>query len=429
MQVSLERIGTLGRRLTVSVPAEEVEAGVKARVRAMQRTVRINGFRPGKVPTSVIERRFGADIEREVLNELMRDSLLRALREQSLDPARPPRVERAERNSDGTFTYTVSFEEIPEIPEFDLSTLEIERPEAAVTDSDVANMIETLRRQRARWVSVERPARVGDMVLFEFAAEFEQGRYPAEGKERAGTILGSQALGAEFEACLLGKSAGAGEEVELDLPVGFRIEALAGKRARLRFEVLKVQEQVLPEVDAEFVRAFGIASGDLERFRAEVRANLERELEEALIALLRREILERLLAVVPEFELPETMVKDVAAEMARTRGIDSTPERLQELDSIARRRVRGSLLFRAIARRAALELDPARLQRVLARIASTYENPKAIAELYLRDPVLRADLEARTLDEQVVDFVLQRAKVRELPLSFDEVVRRARAVA
>lgn len=221
MQVSLERIGTLGRRLTVSVPAEEVEAGVKARVRAMQRTVRINGFRPGKVPTSVIERRFGADIEREVLNELMRDSLLRALREQSLDPVRPPRVERAERNSDGTFTYTVSFEEIPEIPEFDLSTLEIERPEAAVTDSDVANMIETLRRQRARWVSVERPARVGDMVLFEFAAEFEQGRYPAEGKERAGTILGSQALGAEFEACLLGKSAGAGEEVELDLPVGF----------------------------------------------------------------------------------------------------------------------------------------------------------------------------------------------------------------
>lgn len=331
MQVSLERIGTLGRRLTVSVPAEEVEAGVKARVRAMQRTVRINGFRPGKVPTSVIERRFGADIEREVLNELMRDSLLRALREQSLDPVRPPRVERAERNSDGTFTYTVSFEEIPEIPEFDLSTLEIERPEAAVTDSDVANMIETLRRQRARWVSVERPARVGDMVLFEFAAEFEQGRYPAEGKERAGTILGSQALGAEFEACLLGKSAGAGEEVELDLPVGFRIEALAGKRARLRLEVLKVQEQVLPEVDAEFVRAFGIASGDLERFRAEVRANLERELEEALIALLRREILERLLAVVPEFELPETMVKDVAAEMARARGIDSTPSGCKNL--------------------------------------------------------------------------------------------------
>lgn len=429
MQVSLEKTGTLGRRLTVSVPAERVEAGLKARVREMQRTVRINGFRPGKVPGAVIERRFGAEIEREVLGELLRESLMQALREQALDPARPPRVERADRGADGAFTYTVSFEEFPEVPQFDLSALEIERASASVADSDVEAMIETLRRQRARWVPVERPARAGDMVLFEFVAETDQGRHPGEGRERAGTILGSQALGAELEELLEGRSAGATEEAELTFPAGFRIDALAGRRARISLEVLKVQEQSLPPLDAEFVRGFGIASGDLERFRAEVRANLERELEDALLTLLRREILDRLLALVPDFELPETMVADAAEEMAPGLGGEPTPERLRELDPIARRRVRGSLIFRAIASRAGLAVDPARLRRVLARIASTYEDPKAIAELYLRDPALRADLEARTLDEQVVEFVAGQARVREVALGFDEVVRRARAVA
>lgn len=427
MQVSLEKTGTLGRRLTVSVPAEQVEAGLKARVREMQRTVRINGFRPGKVPGSVIERRFGPEIERDVLGHLLRESLTRALREHSLDPARPPRVERADRESDGTFTYTVSFEEFPQVPEFDLTLLEIERASAAVAESDVDAMIETLRRQRARWVPVERPAQAGDMVLFEFSAETAQGRYPAEGRERAGTILGTQALGAELDERLHGRTPGSRDDFELTLPQGFRIEALAGQRARLELEVLKVQEQRLPPLDVDFVRGFGIASGDLERFRAEVRANLERELEEAQLALLRREILDRMLALVPEFELPQTMVVEVAEEMARATGGQLTSERLRELDPIARRRVRGSLLFRAIAQRAGLTLDPARLRRVLARIAATYEDPKAIAELYLRDPALRADLEARTLDEQVIDYVVSRAKIREQPLAFDELVRRARA--
>lgn len=429
MQVTVEKTGTLGRRLTVSVPAERVEAGLKARLREMQRTVRINGFRPGKVPTAVIERRFGAEIERDVLGELLRESLLEALREHSLSPARPPRVEKADRESDGRFTYVVRFEEFPEVPEFDLSALEVERVSASVSESDVDAMIETLRRQRARWQPVDRPARSGDMVLFEFVAETDEGRHPSEGRERAGTILGSLALGAELEERLQGRAAGASEEAELSFPPDFRIEALAGRRARLSLEVLKVQEQVLPAVDSDFVKGFGIANGDLDRFRAEVRANLERELEEATLALLRREILEQLLARVPDFELPETMVAEVAEEMARSLGAEPTPDRLRELDPVARRRVRGSLIFRAIAMRAGLTVDPARLRRLLARIASTYEDPKAVAELYLRDPALRADLEARTLDEQVIDVVLGQAQVRALELSFDEVLRRARGSA
>ncbi|MDW8479757.1 MAG: trigger factor [Xanthomonadales bacterium] len=346
------------------------------------------------MPEAVIERRFGAEIEREVLGELLRESLAEALRAHALEPVRPPRVERADREGDGAFTYVVSFDEYPEVEVPDLGALEIERPVAEVAESDVEAMIETLRKQRARWQAVTRSARAGDLVVFEFSATGEGWSHPEQGRERAGTVLGSAALGTDLEERLTGLAAGASAEWELDFPADFRIAALAGRRARIALEVLRVQERVLPEVDAEFVRGFGIADGDLARFRAEVRANLERELEDALAALLRREVLDRLLAAAPEFELPASMVEDLAAELARGEDGKVSAERLREVEATARRRARGAVLLRRIARAAGIVApDPERLRRALARIASTYEDPKGAAELLLAHP--RAACRAR----------------------------------
>ncbi|MFA7542727.1 MAG: trigger factor, partial [Lysobacterales bacterium] len=290
MQISLENTGTLERKLTVTLPASRLEDEIKSRLQKLGREVRLNGFRPGKVPMSVISKRFGAQVRDEVFEELVRDSFGEALRKEKLRPAMSPRITPVSDAGQDQLAFTAEFEVMPELEAIDVSALSIARTEAEVQDVDIDNMIDTLRQQRKSWNRVERPAAEADLVLFEHSAQAGDVRFPVEGIERAGTVIGSAALPTEFEAALVGMSEGQDKTFDIDFPETWPQPELTGKNATVTVTVTQVKEGALPEVDTDFIESFGIENGDVDQFRRDIRANLDRELGSALGARLKDEV-------------------------------------------------------------------------------------------------------------------------------------------
>ena len=431
MQVSVENVGTLERKLTVKFPAERYESQVNARIAEMTRTVRLKGFRPGKVPVQVIQQRFGAQVRGEVLSDLIGSTLRDAVTQEKLQPIANPSINTTGQPENGEIAYTATFEVMPEFPEIDVTSLEVTRPVAEVTDADITKMIETLRQQRRSFEEVERASAEGDFVMFEYAAEAGDYRFPAaEGLERAGSVLGSGNLFKELDDALLNHSTGDDFESEIAFPADFRNEQLAGKTAKFSFKIIKVQEQKLPEVDAEFAQLFGIVDGDLESLRKEVRANLERELKATLMARLKSEVAEKLADTHAQLDVPKLMVQTEAQNLAAgsvPRGQQVPPQLLEAAAPTARKRVIAGLLMGEIARKQSLVIDRKRVAEQLAAIASTYEEPEKVIELYNGDPQLMSGLQNRVMEDQVAEWVAEHAKTTKQDLSFDDVMRPASA--
>ncbi len=268
MQVSVENVGKLERKLTVRLPADSYESKVKSRLAEAGRNVRLKGFRPGKVPAKVIEQRFGAQIRGETMSELVRTSFQQAVDDQKLRPAVTPAISTSGEPVDGEIEYTATFEVFPEVGKIDVAALDIVKASAEVADKDVDDMIDTLRQQRRAWAPVERGAQDADMVLFEFAAQGDGFAYPADGRERVGTIIGSAAMSKALEDELIGHAIGDEFDADIEFPVDFRIAALAGKQANIVCKIVRVQESKLPEVDDAFIASFGIDAGGIEKFRS-----------------------------------------------------------------------------------------------------------------------------------------------------------------
>jgi trigger factor len=430
MQVSVENIGTLERKLTVKFPAERFETQVSARIAEMGRTVRLKGFRPGKVPTTVIKQRFGDQVRGEVLSDLIGSTLREAVAQEKLQPIANPAIDTTGQPENGEIAYTATFEIMPEFPAVDVSALEINRAVAVVTDADIDKMLETLRQQRRSFDEVDRASAEGDFVMFEYSAEAGDYRFPAEGLERAGSVLGSGTLFKALDEALTGRKAGDAFETEIAFPEDFRNAQLAGKSARVNFSIIKVQEPKLPEVDAEFAKLFGIADGDLETFRKEVRANLERELKAALMARLKSEVAEKLATAHAGLDVPKLLVQSEARSMAAgsvPQGQQPPQQLIEAAMPIARQRVIAGLLMGEIARKQEIKIDRKRVAEQLAAIASTYEEPEKVIELYNGDPQLMSGLQNRVMEDQVAEWVAEHAKTTQLDLSFDDVMRPANA--
>ena len=430
MQFSVENVGKLERKLTVKFPAERFETQVSARIAEMSRTVRLKGFRPGKVPATVIQQRFGAQVRGEVLSDLIGSTLREAFEKENLRPVANPAIDTTGKPENGEIAYTATFEVMPEFPEIDVAALEISRPVAEVTDADIEKMIETLRQQRRSFDEVERASAEGDFVMFEYSAITGDYRFPAEGLERAGSVLGSGTLFTALDAALTGRKAGEEFETDIEFPADFRNEQLAGKTAKVSFKIVKVQEPKLPEVDAEFIQLFGINDGNLDNFRTEVRANLERELKAALMGRLKAQVAEKLAQTHSELEVPNLMVQSEARNLAAgsvPRGQQPPPQLIDAASPAARLRVIAGLLMGEIARKQELKLDRSRLAEQLAAIASTYEEPEKVIELYNGDPQLMSGLQNRVMEDQVAEWVAEHAKTTQQDLSFDDVMRPANA--
>lgn len=430
MQVTVESTGNLERRMNFSLPAEQLESGVSGRLREIARTVRIKGFRPGKVPAKVVEQRYGEQVKAEVLSGLVRQAFDAAVREHDLRPAGNPRIDRA---GEGDLEFVATFEVVPDFGDVDVSKLTVVRHTAEVTDADIDQMIENLRLQRRTWNKVERPAQAGDLVAGTFWTQSGDYRQPAEGEERFSTVIGSGQLLPALENALAGLEQGVEHVLDVSFPENWRQPELAGKEAQVHVVLAQASEPVLPEVDAGFIKSFGVKSGEMDKFREDIRTNLERELRGALMTRLRREVGEQLTATWAHVELPPRLVETEArsmlaqqVEQIRRSGRDpgQPPANAHEqFMEAARKRVLAGLLVGEISRRHDLRLDPQRVNETLRLIASTYEEPEQVIEMYRNDPQLMQGLQARVMEEQVIDWIAERAQRTEQALSFQDAIR------
>ncbi|RNF84924.1 trigger factor [Montanilutibacter psychrotolerans] len=429
MQVSVESLGTLERRMTFSLPADRLESQVGGRLREIARGAKIKGFRPGKVPAKVIEQRFGEQVRAEILDGLLREGFSNAVRENALQLAGNPRIEPA---ADAELSFVATFEVVPDFGDIDVAKLNVIRHTAEVSDADLDTMVENLRLQRRTWNPVERAATEGDAVEIETWSVAGDERVPAEGVERGASIIGSGAMFPAIEAAMTGMVAGEEKQAEIDFPADWRVPQFAGRTVTVHLKATKVSEPVMPEVDDAFIKSFGIKSGDAEQFRADIRSNLERELKGALMTRLRREVGEQLIAAYEQVEMPPKLVEGEARDMARQaieqarrqgRPVDAPADAHLTFMEPARKRVLVGLLVGEIARRNQLTLDPKRLNETLKLIASTYEEPQQVIELYRNDQQLMSGLQARVMEEQVIDWIAERAQHTEQSMSFSDAIR------
>ena len=428
MQVSVESTGNHERRVTHSLPAGDVDDQVGGRLREMARTARIKGFRPGKVPTKVIEQRFGGQVRAEIVDGLLRQGMDQAVRENELRIAGAPQISQDADAGEGELKYVASLELVPDFGDLDMAKLEIVRNTAEVSDADIERMLENLRQQRASWTKVERAAKTGDMANLETASILDGTRMPAEGFEKSSTVLGSGSMYPEVETAIAGMQPGEEKTIDVTLPADWHMPQFAGKTVTSTFKLVDVAEQVLPEVDAAFIRSFGVKSGDLEQFKTEIRSNLERELKGALMNRLRREVGEQLVAAYSSVELPPRLVENEArvlhanaTEQARRQG-QQVGAGIEAFQEAGRKRVLVALLVGEVARRNELRLEQSRLNETMRLIASTYEQPEQVIALYRNDPQLMQGLQNRVMEEQVIDWIAERAQHTEQAIGFQEAI-------
>ena len=430
MQVSVESVGNLERRMTLRVPTDSVESQIGGRLREIARTAKIKGFRPGKVPAKVIEQRYGAQVRGEVVDDLLQQGFDQGIRENALRLASAPRIEPSEAG-EGELAYVATFEVVPDFGDIDVAALQVVRHTAEIAEDDIDRMIENLRLQRRSWTLVNRPAQAGDAADVETWSLIDGERLPAEGAERGVTMIGSGAMFADIELALIGMSAGEDKTLTVNFPEGWRVPQLAGKQVEVNVKVEQISEPVLPDVDADFIKSFGVKSGEMAQFRTEIRNNLKRELKGALMSRLRREVGEQLIATYAHVEMPARVVESEAramlaqaVEQSRRQGrqVEAPAEAYLDFVDSARKRVTVALLVGEIARRNELTLDAKRLNETLRLIASTYEEPQQVIDLYRNDRQLMSGLQNRVMEEQVIDWIAERAVHTDKPLSFQEAI-------
>jgi trigger factor len=403
-----------------------VTTEVEQRLKKISRTARLKGFRPGKAPYAVIQRQYGEQVHGEVVGDLIRSSFAEAVNQEKLNPAGGPRIEPIAVTPGADLKYAATFEVLPEIRVKPVDTLAIERPASQVTDADVDAMIESMRRQRPVFTTVERPAQDTDRVTVDHSATVNGEALPGgEGKD-VGIVIGSNRVMTELEQGVKGASAGETRTVSVVFPAEHPNKQLAGKTAEFHLDVKKVEEQKLPEVDEEFCELFGVKEGGLEALRAEVRQSMTRELDDLVRNRVRGQVLEGLYKENP-IEVPRSLIEEqvqqLQLDMARRANI-TDPKLLppaQTFEEPARRRVALGLLLGEIVRTESLKVDRERVQARLGEVVAQYPNPDEVRRAYLQNADAMRQIESAVLEDQVVDWVVGRAKISDVPVSFSEL--------
>jgi trigger factor len=426
MQVSLTATGGLERRLEVAVPAERVASEVDQRLKRISRTAKLKGFRPGKAPFTVIRRQFGEQVHAEVVNDLMRSTYADALSQEKLTPAAGPRIEPIAMGPGTDLKYAAVFEVLPEVRVKPSGEIHIERPVAAVTDADIDAMIESMRRQRPVYTAVEREVRDSDQVTVDYEGRIDGAPVKAVQGEDVPFVVGARRIMTEMEEAVKGAAPGESRTVTVHFPAEHADKTLAGQAVEVRLTIKKVEEMSLPAVDEEFMAAFGVTEGGHEALRAEVRASMEREMAQAIRQRMRAAVIDGLVrdnAMEVPRALIEEQVRDLQMDAARRMGIkdpSQAPAR-SAFEEPARRRVALGLILGEIIRSANLKVDRQRVQTRLDEIAGSYPNSDEVRRTYLQSAEAMRQIEATVLEDQVIDWVVERASVVERPSSFSEL--------
>lgn len=435
MQVSVESTGTLGRRMTVALPPDDIESAVSERLQSISKTARLNGFRPGKVPLKVVKKRFEPQVRSEVLGSLINSSLQKALQQEEIRLAGQPSIESIEEpgkngvaEDDTTgFRYIATFEVYPEFePSYDES-IAVTRPVVNIEESDVDDMVESLRAQRTDYAAVERAAADKDQVVIDFTGYIDDEAFEGGAAEQAPLVLGSNSMIPGFEEQLLGVVADDKKSIEVTFPEAYQAEHLAGKTARFDIVVHAVKEPVLPELDEELVKSFGIEDGTVESLRADIRKNMERELAQRVDAQIKTQVMDGLVQC-NDIEVPEALVRDEIGRQreqmlsrmpADTDGSVLTDELFRDQ---ALKRVRLGLVIGEIIRREDITAEPGDVRAQIEKMASSYQDPQEVIEHYYGNEELLQNIEGLVMEQSVTDRVLAASSVTDEQKTFKEMM-------
>ena len=433
MQVSVESTGSLERKVHVEVPETRITSQVSERLQNMTRTTKVQGFRPGKVPLKVIDGKYGKQVRKEVVGELVRTTLFEAINQENLKPAGQPQIEKVDAVDGQALSYTATFEIYPEITLKPTEKLKFEKPSCEVSMENVDTMVEKLRKQHCELKIVDRAAKNGDVVNINFEGFIDNKPFEGGSAENYNLELGIKSFIDGFEDGLIDKSTGEEVLLKLKFPKDYGKEELKGKQVEFKVKINSVNETILADINKEFIEKLGIKKGDEESLRLEIKKNMEREIELSLRRQLKDMVLNKLYHE-NNVELPQALVaneherlmseleKNIKQQGADAEKIKSASDTV--IMDQAKKRVSLQLILAEIIKQNDLKADPKKVREMVEHAASGYEDPKAVINWYYSDKKNLAEVEVLSLEDNVVDWVLEHANVTDKPTTFDEIMNK-----
>jgi len=433
MSANVENLGTLERRVSMTLPDADIERQIDERLKQLARNVRMPGFRPGKVPMKLVTQTYGPQVRSEVLGDAVQRSFSDAVKEANLRVAGYPRIEKKDPANEKSLEFSATFEVYPDVKLGDISAASIEKPAVTVDDAAVEKTIEVLRKQRTRFVPASRPAADGDRLTVDFLGTIDGQPFEGGRAENFPFELGGARMLPEFEAAARGMAEGESKDFGLKFPDDYHGKEVAGKQASFKLTLKKLEQAELPELDEQFARSLGVADGDVAKMRSEVRANVEREVAKRVEARVKAQALQALLDSTP-LELPKSLIDmegqqllERAAADLQARGIkpEQMPLGPSAFADTAKRRVALGLLIGELARAENLQPKPAEVRALVEKEAQSYESPAEVVKWFYMQPQRLAEMEGVALEANVVKWILAKAKVTDKQMPFDELMGNA----
>ncbi|VAW56147.1 Cell division trigger factor [hydrothermal vent metagenome] len=426
MQVSIEPGEGLERKMTVQVPAETIQQEVESRLSSMRSRVKIDGFRPGKVPLNVVKKQYGESVLQEVVSEMMQTSMRDAVIQEKLNPAGTPSIGPISVESGKPLEYTATFEVYPEIELSDCSQLKLERTSAEVTDDDVDTMLETLVKQRTVYEVTERASQENDQMTIDFNGTIDGVEFEGGQADGVPVVIGSNSMIPGFEEALKGKSANDEFTFDVNFPDDYHTEDLQGKTATFATKVKNVAAPKIPEIDEEFAKSFGVDDGSIETLKSDVRGNMNRELRNKLLDVFKKQVMDKLLEA-NDVLVPKALVDHEAEilqkKMTETGNLQAGMSLPKELfEGEAKRRVGLGLVIGEVIKVAEIKPDNDKVSSKIEDIAQTYEDPSEVVTHYNSNPQLKQSIEALVMEEMVVDWIAEKATVTEISSDFQALM-------
>ncbi|WP_168014425.1 trigger factor [Halomonas salinarum] len=432
MQVSVEPTSKIERRVKVQVPAAEIDQAVESRLKDTAKSARLNGFRPGKVPMAVIRQRYGQDARNEVVGEVMRERYVQAITQENLNPAGYPEIEPTVNESGKDLEFVATLEIYPEVELASIEGAEVERPVVEVTDADVEQMIETLRKQNASWAEVDRAAEDGDQVTLDFQGFLGDEPFEGGSAENHDLVIGSGSFIPGFEEQLVGTKAGDEKEITVTFPEDYQAENLAGQEATFKVKVHKVSAQELPAIDEAFIKQFGVEGGDIDTFHAEIKKNMTREASQAVDNRVKQQVLDALKKV-NDIPAPQALVQQETDALKRQAAqqfglgedfdVSQLPNEL--FAEQAKSRVQVGLLLAEVIKVHEADASDDEIRAKVEELSQQYEDPQQVIDYYMSNDELKNQLKSSILEEKAVAVLLDQATVKDVEMSYEQALQAA----
>lgn len=434
MQISIEKTDGLERNLNVSIPADNINSKVAEKLKEYGKQVRIPGFRPGKVPKNILNKRYGQGARQEVLGDLINATIQEAIKDNELDIAETPEITDVKDLDDGGYSFVAKLELMPEIPEIEFSKIIVKTDTSEVTDKDVDKMIKKLQKQKQEWKPSKAKIANGDLVTLEYSAmKGKKVVHPESGKDKMGILLGESGVPDELIASIIGMKSGETNSLKVEFPDVFNVKEMAGKKLTIDFEVVDHKKGKMPKVDEDFVKTFGIESGKEDDLKVEIKENLKRELVNVIQVKTKETVLKSLRDEVKDIQISDKMIEKEssalahqAMEQTKQMGVENPPHQdHKNFEKLAKERIINSLIISKVAKSENIQVDYTKVREKVIEVSQTFENPPQIVEYYYKTPELLASIENSVLEVQVIDWIASKVDLKQKKVDFDKLMNPA----